>query len=263
MKSNVSLVSGLAVLLLMLVSNLKAAHLDGLWRNQRQNITVRIEQDNDGFRAKRTDQGVWYRYSLKKDYYYVDRYGNSYEIIDQDEIEWREAGTNKRLLFTKVDSDDYRDRNRPDDQWGRNDDFRANSFEGRWNGQSSRDQLTIRESNGEYSVRSQNGSWEQFYADRNGSRIRSRSGAVIQMIDRNKISMSIQGRNERIFVRDASSVNDDRYGRNDRTNDRDDWDDRYDKNDRNSKGSCGKGTAQRSKHDNGRHLGHYKNGKRS
>ena len=185
---------------------------------------------------------------------YVDRQGNSYEIVNQDEIAWKETGTNKRLLFTKVN--DGNNRNPAEDQ-----NVRANAFEGRWLGQSSRDRLEIRENNGEFQVRSANGSWEKYYSDRNGSRIRSRSGATIQMIDRNKIRMSFMGRNDRVYVRDDSGDynRDGRYGRNER----DDRDDRYGRNDRGDRHDCNKKKGQRTHHDNGRHLGHYKNGKRS
>ena len=69
MKRNAFLMSCLVSSLVLFFTSVQASNLDGLWRNQRQNITIRIEQDHlDGFRAKRIDQGVWYRYTLKNDY---------------------------------------------------------------------------------------------------------------------------------------------------------------------------------------------------
>jgi hypothetical protein len=255
MKRNAFLMTSLVSSLVMLFTSVQATNLNGLWRNQRQNITIRIEQDqSEGFRAKRIDHGVWYRYTLKNDDVYVDRHGNSYEIMDQDEIAWREAGTNGRLLFYKIS-----DGTREDRLAGQ--DIRTNAFEGHWIGQSLRDRLEIRENNGEFQVRSSNSNWEKFYSDRNGSRIRSRSGATILMIDRDKIKVSFMGRNERTYVRDHSYDHhrDDRYGRNGR----DDRDDRYRRSDRGEDHDCHKKKSRRTHYDNGRHLGHYKNGKRS
>lgn len=204
--------------LMLFCTTLNANDLDGLWRNDRQQITLRIEQDEDGFRAKRTDQGVWYSYSLKKDYLYVDRYGNTYEIIGQDEIEWDEATTNKRLVFTRVDSrsDDTRtsrrmeddpwdnERNRDSEDWNTR---QPTSFEGSWIDRKTREKLEIEAVSGGYRVKTQRGGWEKYNTHRNPNQFRSRDGDVIQLLDRNTLRMKSAGsRATSIYTRQANST---------------------------------------------------------
>ncbi|HEY5825298.1 MAG TPA: hypothetical protein VIT44_13080, partial [Cyclobacteriaceae bacterium] len=59
----------------------QAGHLDGLWRNDRARVTLRIEQDHNGFKAKRTDQGIWYHYTTHDNIRFTDRNGNWYELV--------------------------------------------------------------------------------------------------------------------------------------------------------------------------------------
>lgn len=223
MKKNAFLSSGLVTAFLLFFSILHANQLDGLWRNDRQNITLRIEQDEDGFRAKRIDQSVWYRYSLKSDDVYVDRLGNWYGVLDRDEIEWNEASSNKRIVFSRVDSrdddawDHAQNSNDAHDPWDQNRDrwdedewnnSRRSAITGRWYDRSTKERLEIESINGGYRVRTQHSAWEKYAADRNGNRLRSTSGNTIQMLDRNTIRWkSYQGRHERIFIRQGNRNN--------------------------------------------------------
>ncbi len=223
MKEKSYSIPGLIAAFLFFFTTLHANDLDGLWRNDRQNITIRIEQDEEGFRAKRSDQAIWYRYRMEDDDVYVDRYGNWYEVIDQDELEWNEASSNKRLIFTRVNSrddaswDDRNDRRAPDrthdprdrdnDRWDNDtrDHRQRSSIEGRWYDRSTKERLEIEAVSGGYRVRTQHGPWEKYSGDRNGSRIRSRSGNVIQLIDRNTIRLeSSQDRHEHIYIRQGN-----------------------------------------------------------
>ena len=195
-------------------SALHADNLDGLWRNDRDNITIRIEQDQDGFRAKRTDQGIWYNYVFD-DGVYIDKRGNWYELINEDQIEWTDVVSRKRILFDRVESrndNSWTNRDR-DDRWNsdydRNErvpvDQRRMLAEGRWYDKRSKERLIIEETNNGYRVRKQNSTWEKFTSDRNGQRLRSRSGDVIQVVDRNTLRWrSGDGRGERIFIRQGN-----------------------------------------------------------
>src|SRR5688572_13544892 len=143
MRKNSLILTGILTALLFCFTAAKADPLDGLWQNDRQNITVRIEQEGNSFRAKRTDEPIWYRYDLQDDNVYADRNGNWYEVLDQNQLEWNEARTNKRIIFRRVDSrsgDHTTDRDHSGgtyDPRNRDDDFdrdRADRsrIEGRW-----------------------------------------------------------------------------------------------------------------------------------
>ena len=244
MKKNAFFSSGLVTAFVLFFSMLHANHLDGLWRNNRQDITLRIEQDEDGIRAKRIDQGVWYRYNLKSDDVYVDRFGNWYEVLDRDEIEWNEASSNKRIVFSRVESqndDDWNDgySDGSHDPWERDNDRwnedswntgNASSIAGRWYDRSTKERLEIEPINGGYRVRTQNGAWENYARNISGNRLRSGSGNVIQMLDRNTIRwQSYQGRHERIFVRQGNG------------NTRNQWNDRDEENRNHQHGKKQKG----------------------
>ena len=82
-----------------------AVRLDGLWRNDRENISVRIESTNQGIRAKRLDQNVWHFYAKKHEGMYSDGQGNFYEVRGNNEIMWRSASSNKQILFERVTGD--------------------------------------------------------------------------------------------------------------------------------------------------------------
>ncbi|HUR30465.1 MAG TPA: hypothetical protein VMZ69_03480 [Saprospiraceae bacterium] len=215
MKKNIFLPLMLLTLFVSSAATLSAEHLDGLWRNDRQNITIRIEQDRDGFRAKRSDQGVWYTYTLENDDVYIDQRGNWYEVVNEDQLEWNEAASRKRLLFHRVDSQNGESRTGRDrqDEWdndyARGERDRINQgnalIEGRWYDKSSKERLVIEEINNGYRVRTQNGSWEKFSVDRSGQRLRSRSGDIIQMTDRNTLRWrSAEGRHDRTFIRQGN-----------------------------------------------------------
>ncbi|HJW28967.1 MAG TPA: hypothetical protein VJ508_06910, partial [Saprospiraceae bacterium] len=81
-----------------------AHHLDGLWRNDRENISLRIETTDQGFKARRLDQGIWFFYTEDRDHVYVDRNGNYYEILDEDHIAWHDARVDKRIDFYRADT---------------------------------------------------------------------------------------------------------------------------------------------------------------
>lgn len=193
---------------LLFILGVQAGPLDGLWRSDRQNILLRIEQDGDGFRAKRMDQGVWYRYILKDDYLYIDRYGNTYEIRDQHEIEWREAATGKRIYFTRTDQRNALPDPRRHNQRVNVDDrnvLREAPLAGRWHNKRNKERLLIEATRNGYRVRTQHGPWEKFAISRNGRQIQSRSGDIIQLIDRNTITW--RNRDERrvhTFIRQGN-----------------------------------------------------------
>ena len=103
MKNISYLAGGLFYTLLFWAWPAEAFHLDGLWRNDRQNITLRIEGTEYGFRAKRIDQGIWYKYEAHDNHYFTDRYGNYYKLLSDDELGWNEDSSGKKIFFTKVE----------------------------------------------------------------------------------------------------------------------------------------------------------------
>ena len=227
MKMNSFFLTAISAFLLMLYSPLQASQLDGLWRNTRQNITVRIEQDDDGIRAKRTDQGIWYRYVAKDENTFVDRNGNKYDWITDDEVVWTESGSAKRISFVRIKEDrnnpDYRDddwnRDR-DDDWNRdgdNDDRWDNdrdrdwgnsraSLEGRWYDRQHRQYVDVKSFKGGLMVKMRNGGYDKYYADRSGARFKNNNGNIIQVMDRDTLRLrSSYNRDVRIFTRNDNS----------------------------------------------------------
>ncbi len=116
-----------------IVLPLHANHLDGLWRNDRTDQTLRIEQDQDGFRVKRTDQGIWYHYTADEGQRYVDRKGNWYALTGNDELIWNDVYSNKRIYFTKVDNRNGNRWSNRGNNYGNNYDSYTHSNNDRWN----------------------------------------------------------------------------------------------------------------------------------
>jgi hypothetical protein len=218
MKMNSLFLTAISTFLLMLYSPLQANQLDGLWRNTRQNITVRIEQDGDGIRAKRIDQGIWYRYTATDENTFVDRNGNKYDWITDNEMVWTESGSAKRISFSRVkedrDNPDYRDddwkRDRDDDRryderdqdWDRDRGHVRSSLEGRWYDRQHRQYVDVKTFKGGLMVKMRHGGYDKYYADRSGTRFKNNNGNTIQVMDRDTLRLrTTQGRDVRIFTR--------------------------------------------------------------
>ena len=170
---------------------LLAYHLDGLWHNDREDITIRIQSQDDGFRAKRIDQGVWYYYQPAGKNIYTDRQGNRYEVIRENEIIWRDARTNNRVNFRKVDDHD-RNRSRIDGHdrdWKKGHASDRESFNGTWINRKTGQHLEIRSTGNGYQVRKEHEQWEKFTV-RQDDLLRSRNGASIELINPNMIRLS-------------------------------------------------------------------------
>ncbi len=224
MKMNSLSFSAISAFLLMLCSPLQASQLDGLWRNTRQNITVRIEQDDDGIRAKRTDQGIWYRYVAKDENTFIDRNGNRYDWVTDDEVVWTESGSSKRVSFNRVkenrgnpdnsdnngwDNDGWNNNNRNhnrNDGWDSDRGNFSGSLEGRWYNRQHRKYVDVKSFKGGYMVKTRKGGYDKYYSDRSGSRFKNNAGNTIQVIDRETLRMrTSQGRDVLMFTRNETS----------------------------------------------------------
>ncbi|HZV71705.1 MAG TPA: hypothetical protein VFG10_19280 [Saprospiraceae bacterium] len=203
-------------ILILLCSYLPAtgAHLDGLWRNDRLRITLRIEQDQDGFKAKRTDEGIWYHYTTQDNRYFIDRYGNWYDLIDNEELVWNEAKTNKRIKFLRVDSRDYNSWDHIDNDYGSryHDDWNNNHhndlndhLEGTWFQRNGRDNIQIVPFKGGIRIKADHNGWDKYYGDRSGFRFRSNNGNTVVLIDEDHLRFRSQyGKWEEIYTRHRS-----------------------------------------------------------
>ena len=199
MRRKIFFIPSLIILSTLFVLPIQATHLDGLWRSDRNQITVRIEQEEDGFRAKRTDQGIWYRYTTDDNIHFTDRYGNWYELVDDEELVWNEANSGKRIYFSRVDdSNDYRwnDRDNDYDTYGNNypdrwndsrNDTRRNYIDGRWYTRNGKEDVEIVSFPGGIRVKTKHDGWNKFYADRTGNRFRDKYGNAIIIMDRENL----------------------------------------------------------------------------
>ena len=203
--------------LLLLVLPVRANHLDGLWRNDRNNITLRIESLEEGFRAKRIDQGIWYKYMTKDGYHFTDRFGNTYIIQSDNELVWNEANSGRRIYFSRIE-------NRREERWadwdnrmgyeypynaynhgswadpGHSD--HAEMLNGKWISAFRHDALEIECFRDGIRVRNEHSGWEKYYLDRYDHSYRDKYGNSIRLIDSNSIRWeSEHGRHERIYHR--------------------------------------------------------------
>ena len=201
MKKSTFILQAIAAAFLFIVAPMNAAHLDGLWRSDRQDITLRIEQSDNGFRAKRLDQGVWYNYILRDNNVYADRHGNWYEVIDDREIMWYESSSSKRMYFTKIsDSDDdwYDHERNPNNAVG---------LDGRWYDRSHGEYLVIKSARDGFMVQMPNGASRKFTSDRSDSKFRDGNGNTLIVLDRNTIRMRIHtGKQERTYIRQVTNT---------------------------------------------------------
>ena len=125
MKAMISLIAFLFVAGIPLSQANAAVRLDGLWRNNKENISVRIQSTAQGIRAMRLDQSVWYFYTKQHEGLYSDGKGRFYEVRSEDEIMWREASTGKRILFNRV-TNDQSDSRESEPDWQSDDDRGTN-----------------------------------------------------------------------------------------------------------------------------------------
>lgn len=293
MKKNILLIYTLFFALLI-STGADAATLTGLWRNN-SGITVQIIQDENGFRAKRSDYDTWYQYTKFDNDTYADKFGNMYHIRSSNEIVWQDVKTRNQTVFVRVnDRTNDQDANRNDGpvlrrpSTDRNDNdnpnrdegevgqiegrqIGRNTLNGRWFNRHTKEKLEIESSNGAYRVRVKHGEWERYTIGRNGNVLRSADGTVIRMIDQNSIIMQHQGSNrEHVYLRQNfgttnADVRNDAPQRSDRTDSRrvirsdrddDDNDDRDDDDDERYDRS--------DKHNKSKHHGkhHSKSGKK-
>lgn len=217
MKNNHLYSAAILSALLVLALPAQAYHLDGLWRNDRNNITLRIESLEEGFRAKRIDQGIWYKYLTSDGYQFVDRYGNAYSIQSDNEIIWNEANSGRRIYFTKVENrrDENREyrgnRNERDyihNDYSRNpwsypgQNVHADFLNGQWIDTYRNDELEIECFSDGIRVRRDHSGWEKYYPDRYDHSYKDKYGNRIQLIDNDSIRWEGQyGRHDRIYHR--------------------------------------------------------------
>lgn len=221
MRNKTILTSAFTALIMFIISSVNASDLAGLWQNDRSNVTVQIEDENTGIRAKRSDQSTWYRYQRLNATVYADRNGNRFTLINQNQIEWRENNTNTRIMFHKVNSrnddpwnerGDRFPRQRDNDRWN-DSGISQTSLVGRWYDRSNKERIEIESINDGYRVRTQHGQWEKYTLDKH-DRIRSRSGNIIRMIDRDTLQMrSSRDRDEQIFIRQGNGKQHKQHGK--------------------------------------------------
>jgi len=182
------------------ILNIQAHHLDGLWCNDHQNISLRIETTDEGIKAKRLDQSVWYFYANQEDQFYVDRNGNYYEFLDDDNIIWREAESKKSILFKRSDDrngsgwNDYGDNyNEWPDNYGNSnwnnhcneiwDHHRNHSVEGNWYSQNGRHHIQVEDDRRGIRVRRSDGRWMYFEEIDKNEKYRNDQGDIIRLLD--------------------------------------------------------------------------------
>lgn len=209
-------------LLLLAVLPLQAYHLDGLWRNDRQNITLRIESAEDGFRAKRIDQGVWYEYVTKDGYRFLDRYGNAYILKSDQEIMWHEAGSGKKIYFSKIDNRNgdgrvYKEKKNRNghhyENQGRSSrNHPQNHLNGIWVDSNSDEEIQIEYFKDEIRVKKAHAGWQKYYPEQKGHVFRDKYGNTIQLMGNDSIQWENQnGKHDKIYYRASAYRHE--YGR--------------------------------------------------
>ncbi len=218
MKKTFLFVPAFLILFLGQTIPLKASHLDGLWRNARLRITLRVEQEQDGIKAKRTDEGIWYHYTTDDNRYFTDKRGNWYELIDDDQLVWNDVKSDKRINFKRVENRDnnlfdnrgnlynsYDNSNNNGYAKGWQYDNRQDRTEfltGSWYQRNGRGNLQIETFRGGIRVKTDHRGWEKFYGDRSGNRFKDDDGDTIILLDDEMLSFrNDHGKCEEIFTR--------------------------------------------------------------
>ncbi len=170
----------------------KTHHLEGVWENNRSNLSIRVESIRDGIRVKRLDRNRWHSYTQVRDDQYQDRDGNTYFLIDQNTLEWEDRKGQKRIRFYRDkgdrrdnsyrsrDRDYHRDRGRT--QLERNHYYGSRrqgsriapqTLSGTWINPTTGQRIRVKTKRGTIKVRAHRGGWTTFYpADRNTFRDR-------------------------------------------------------------------------------------------
>ncbi|MBK9981489.1 MAG: hypothetical protein IPP15_03530 [Saprospiraceae bacterium] len=230
MKKTILFIPSFIILFLSAIVPLRASHLDGLWRNERLRITLRVEQDQDGFRAKRTDEGIWYHYITDDNRYFTDKRGNWYELIDDDQLVWNDVKSDKRINFNRVNNRDYNqfdnrgiiynsygnsyDRSTQNDWYNNSYVDRTDYLEGNWYQRNGRGNLQIETFHGGIRVKTEHRGWEKFYGDLSGSRFRDDDGDTIILLDDETLRFrNDHGKCEEIYTRHRHWDRDGHYWR--------------------------------------------------
>jgi hypothetical protein len=142
--------------------------IEGYWKNDRAKITIIVEQTPDGIRTKRLDQTQWYTYSKIRKNFYRDREGNTYFLIDDNQLEWENQSGLKKIRFQRTNapseykSDIYADRQTqyivPVPDPGSS----AKLLEGRWINRTTRQTIRIKANRKDLKVRTSRSGWRQF-----------------------------------------------------------------------------------------------------
>jgi hypothetical protein len=94
------------MLIVMLLMDIPApgilAHpANGLWHNDRDHITIRIEADGKGIRTKQLDEGTWHFYKQQKHGRYKGQHGQSFKWRKDNTLIWHRGHGRKDLFFRK------------------------------------------------------------------------------------------------------------------------------------------------------------------
>lgn len=155
--------------------------VEGLWSNQRYNVKIRVEQTRDGIRVQRTDRSRWRAYEQVRNLQFRDREGNTYYMVNDQELEWESRDGRKRIRFRR---DRRRSTNRPQTIARRA--ITARDLHGTWLNPWNSDCLIIRARRGELRVRGIGIGTRTFFVTRNG--FQDRKGNILRL-QRNRLQL--------------------------------------------------------------------------
>ncbi len=146
--------------------------IDGVYENQKAKVKVQVELTTNGMRAKRLGQDQWYDYEQIRPGQYRDGQGNTYYLLEENQIEWEGPEGKKRIRFVKSDgalSDDTSSPKQGNTYVHRNHFITnrqfvsARSLRGRWINPSTGQSISIRASrSGKMEVRGSQTRWITF-----------------------------------------------------------------------------------------------------
>lgn len=160
----------LAILFLPGMPLLMANPIDGIYKNQKANVQVLVESTENGMRARRLDQSQWYDYEQIRPGQFRDKQGNTYYILEANQIEWEGPAGKKRIRFVKSDVTTGSPTNQGNTYVQRNHYISnrqfvsARSLRGRWINPSTGQSISIRASrSGKMEVRGRQTQWITFH----------------------------------------------------------------------------------------------------
>ncbi|MDH3649983.1 MAG: hypothetical protein OEQ53_09880 [Saprospiraceae bacterium] len=173
--------------------------IEGAWLNERNQITIHIQESRQGIKVKRNDQHQWFTYQRIRESQFRDQEGNTYYQINEGTLEWESFDGNRTLRFHRNGdqrSGGYNDNYRSDDSYENDSRFRRqrdsydaqktwHRLSGVWINRTTGQRIHVKKKGKSIKVKGRRGGWKTFrrtrkeaFVDDHGNRYRIYRGGL-------------------------------------------------------------------------------------